>query len=87
VRVADRDRVQRDLAGRGIHAGVHYPVPVHLQEAAQPWKPGGFRRGEFPAAEALAAQVLCLPVHPFLDDAEVDRVARELLDVCRAAPA
>ena len=78
VRVRDRDRVQRELAARGIHCGVHYPRPVHLQEAAQPWRPGGFREGEFPAAEALAREVLCLPVHPFLSDGDVERVAREL---------
>lgn len=83
VRVADRDRVQRELAARGIHCGVHYPVPVHLQEAAHPWKPGGFRRGEFPAAEALAREVLCLPVHPFLMEGDVERVARELLALAR----
>jgi dTDP-4-amino-4,6-dideoxygalactose transaminase len=79
VRVADRDRLQRRLAERGIHAGVHYPHPVHLQPAASSWKPGGFRPGDFPAAEALAREVLCLPVHPFLSDADVDRVAGEVL--------
>jgi dTDP-4-amino-4,6-dideoxygalactose transaminase len=81
VRVAERDAVQRALAERGIHAGVHYPRPVHLQEAARAWKPEGYRTGDFPAAEALAREVLCLPVHPYLGDADVDRVAQELLAV------
>lgn len=76
VRVAgDRDRVLAELAASGIHAGVHYPIPVHLQEAARPW---GFGPGDFPHAEALAAEVLCLPVHPFLSDDDVDRVAATL---------
>ena len=81
VRVKDRDAVQAQLAERGIHAGVHYPVPVHLQEAARCWRTDGFAAGEFPAAEALAREVLCLPVHPFLADADVDRVAAVLLEL------
>jgi dTDP-4-amino-4,6-dideoxygalactose transaminase len=77
VRVAgDRDRVQADLAARGVHAGVHYPMPIHLHEAARPW---GYGPGDFPHAEALAREVLCLPIHPFLSDADADRVAEAVL--------
>ena len=72
-----RDRVQADLAQRGIFAAVHYPTPVHLQEAAQEW---GYGPGDFPHAEALAREVLCLPIHPFLADADVDRVVEGLLE-------
>jgi len=75
-----RDRVLAGLKERGIHAAVHYPVPVHLQEAARPW---GYGPGDFPVAERLAEEVLCLPVHPFLDEADVDRVietVRELAE-------
>jgi dTDP-4-amino-4,6-dideoxygalactose transaminase len=75
-----RDEVRDRLAARGIHAAVHYPLPVHLQRAAEPW---GYGPGDFPAAEALAAEILCLPVHPFLEDAEASRVARETLSAAR----
>jgi dTDP-4-amino-4,6-dideoxygalactose transaminase len=71
-----RDAVREGLAARGIHAAVHYPAPVHTQEAARPW---GYGPGDFPVAEALAREVLCLPVHPFLADADVDRVAESVL--------
>ena len=71
-----RDEVQAQLAEARIFAGVHYPQPVHTQAAAAPW---GYREGDFPAAERLAREVLCLPVHPFLSDAEVDRVAAATL--------
>jgi dTDP-4-amino-4,6-dideoxygalactose transaminase len=71
-----RDEVAAELARAQIHAGVHYPRPVHLQEAARGW---GYGPGDFPAAERLAREVLCLPVHPFLDDADVDRVSEALL--------
>ena len=46
-----RDGVQAALAERGIASGVHYPAPVHLQEAARPW---GYGPGDFPVAERLA---------------------------------
>jgi dTDP-4-amino-4,6-dideoxygalactose transaminase len=74
-----RDAVQTGLKERGILASVHYPLPVHLQEAARGF---GFQPGDFPIAERLAREVLCLPVHPFLSDADQDRViaaVRELV--------
>jgi dTDP-4-amino-4,6-dideoxygalactose transaminase len=78
---ARREAVLAGLAERGIVAGVHYPKPVHLQEAARPW---GYGPGDFPHAERLADEVLCLPVHPFLEDGDADRVAQVVLDLARA---
>jgi dTDP-4-amino-4,6-dideoxygalactose transaminase len=71
-----REAVIEGLAKQSISAAVHYPKPVHLQEAAKSW---GVGPGDFPVAEQLAREVLCLPVHPFLSDADVDRVAQALL--------
>ena len=71
-----RERVQEGLRARGIASAVHYPIPVHLQPAASEW---GYGEGSLPEAERLARQVLCLPVHPFLADGEVDRVAEALI--------
>ncbi len=78
VRIAggERDAVLAGLRERRIGAAVHYPTPVHLQEAARGW---GYGPGDFPAAERLAAEVLCLPVHPFLADGDADRVAAAVL--------
>lgn len=79
VRLADpecRGHVLAGLADRGIQAAVHYPRPIHLQPAAREW---GWGPGDLPRAEALAKCVLCLPIHPFLSLAEVDRVAECLL--------
>jgi len=73
---AGRDAVIAALSAKKIALAVHYPSPVHLQEAARPW---GYGPGDFPHAEALAREVVCLPVHPFLSDADVDRVAQNLL--------
>ncbi|MEM7309354.1 MAG: DegT/DnrJ/EryC1/StrS family aminotransferase [Planctomycetota bacterium] len=76
-----RDAVQAGLAERAIHAGVHYPTPIHLQEAARDF---GYGPGDFPAAEELAKTVLCLPIHPFLADADADRVAEATLALAGA---
>ncbi|HEV8112796.1 MAG TPA: DegT/DnrJ/EryC1/StrS family aminotransferase [Planctomycetota bacterium] len=67
-----RDAVLEALKAVGIGAAVHYATPVHFQVAARAW---GYGPGDFPVAERLAKEVLCLPVHPFLSDADVDRVA------------
>ena len=61
-----------------IGAGVHYPVPLHLQGA---FRGLGHRAGDFPAAEAAAAEVLSLPLFPGITAAQQERVA----DALRAA--
>jgi dTDP-4-amino-4,6-dideoxygalactose transaminase len=71
-----RDAVLEKLKAQSIFAQVHYPSPVHLQEAAKPW---GYCPGDFPNAERLAREVICLPVHPFLSNSDADRVAGCLL--------
>lgn len=70
LRCHQRDRLQADLLDQGVHTQVHYPVPCHRQAAyARPdW--------QLPRAEALAAQVLSLPMGPHLSDDQVDHVIR-----------
>jgi dTDP-4-amino-4,6-dideoxygalactose transaminase len=76
VRVDGRDSVRRSLQDAGIQTGVHYPVPVHLQPA---WAELGYRRGDFPASERAADEVLSLPLYPELGRAGVTEVADRLL--------
>jgi len=71
-----REQLAQRLLERKIVTSVHYPLPVHLQAAAKPW---GYGPGDFPHAERLAREILCLPIHPFLSDADVDRVTEQLL--------
>jgi len=61
----DRDGARVALADRGISTGVHYPVPLHLQPALQ-----HIVGGRYPAAEALAEEVLSLPIFPELTAAQ-----------------
>ncbi|MFB6163756.1 MAG: DegT/DnrJ/EryC1/StrS family aminotransferase [Haloarculaceae archaeon] len=69
VRTDDRDRLRSDLESRGVETGVYYPTPIpHLGAYDE-------RDPSVPTAERLAEEVVSLPVHPGLDDADVDRVA------------
>ncbi len=80
VRVADRDSKLAKLGQRGIGCGIHYPVPIHLQEAYRGLNLG---RGSFPVAEQCANEFLSLPMYPELSSDQVAYVAaelRELLD-------
>jgi dTDP-4-amino-4,6-dideoxygalactose transaminase len=54
-----RDALQRHLAQDGIQTVIHYPIPVHLQEA---YRSLGHRPGDFPNAERLSARTLSLPM-------------------------
>ena len=74
IRVPDgrRDALKAALAEAGIGTGVHYPVPIHLQEAAAFL---GYRKGEMSVTEKLAGEVLSLPMYAELSDAQVETVA------------
>ena len=75
VRAPRRQELQDHLAARGISTFIHYPVSCHLQEACRDL---GYRPGDFPAAEALAREVLSLPLYPHLGDEEVQHVAQTI---------
>lgn len=71
IRVAGRDAVARSLAAEGIPTAVHYPVPLHAQAA---YAGLGVPGGSLAVAEQLSAEVLSLPMHPYLSDEDQDRV-------------
>lgn len=75
VRVAGRDAVWQRLLEAGIGAGLHYPVPVHLQPA---FKELGHKPGDYPVAEAIAGETLSLPIYPELKEAHIDTVVTSL---------
>jgi dTDP-4-amino-4,6-dideoxygalactose transaminase len=77
VQVPRRDQVQQWLSRHGIETGIHYPLPVHLQDACADL---GYRRGSFPRAEAAAEQILSLPMHPDLTIDDVAYVSQTLAD-------
>lgn len=72
-----RDRVRRELEARGIQTGLHYPIPVHLQDA---YAHLGYRAGDFPIAERIARSCLTLPLFPEMTERQQDRVIDALRD-------
>ena len=76
IRVSDRDRLREELLQEGIGVGLHYPVPLHLQEALAGL---GHGPGDFPATEAWARELLSLPLFPELKAEEIERVVGRLL--------
>ena len=77
IRLDARDRVQAALAAQSIPTAIHYPLPMHLQPAYRAWGEGP---GSLPVSEGLSRRVLCLPMHPDLDEAAAMRVARAVRD-------
>lgn len=72
VRSAKRDALQQYLRERGVGTLIHYPVPVHLQDA---YGELGLGPGSLPVTEQYAGAILSLPLYPELTDGAVDRVA------------
>ncbi len=71
VRCARRDAMQARLAERGIDTLIHYPIPPHRQQA---YADAPFANDSFPIAEAMAEDVLSLPLWPGMSDEQVSQV-------------
>jgi dTDP-4-amino-4,6-dideoxygalactose transaminase len=78
IRVAERDRVMDHLADMGVSCGIHYPVPVHRQQA---YDFMGLGEGSFPASEKCARQLISLPMFPELTDEQI-RMVTDALKRC-----
>ena len=68
INVKKRDSLQKYLIKNSVDAKVHYPIPIHLQNAAKYLK---YKRGDFPVAEKMANTSLSLPVHEFINKRHV----------------
>jgi dTDP-4-amino-4,6-dideoxygalactose transaminase len=69
--VGDRAAVQERLAQRGVHTGIHYPIPIHLQPA---YSELGLSKGRYPKTEAAAERILSLPMFPELTPEQIEYV-------------
>jgi len=81
IQVEKRDEVQKALGSRGIGTGIHYPIPIHLQEACVNL---GYKPGSFPATERVASRILSLPMYAEMSAEQQEYVAANLLDVIGA---
>jgi len=80
ARAPERDRLREALSEAGVETLIHYPVPAHLQPAYQGLGQGV---GSCPEAERAAGEILSLPLYPELTEAQVERVARAILEFYR----
>ena len=75
IRTDERDAALDFLKERGIGAGVHYPVPLHLQPA---YADLGYTPGDLPVTEMVADTCLSLPIYPEMTDVQQERVVAAL---------
>lgn len=75
IRTRDREQLQAILLDGGIGTGIHYPIPLHLQDAYQNL---GYKNGDFPVSEGAAREILSLPMYPQLESEQQSRVVAEL---------
>jgi UDP-2-acetamido-2-deoxy-ribo-hexuluronate aminotransferase len=75
IRVKNREALQEKLKQDGIPTAVHYPMPLHLQEC---FAYLGYKQGDFPISEIVSAQIMSLPMNPYLNDDEIAYIASKL---------
>jgi dTDP-4-amino-4,6-dideoxygalactose transaminase len=75
VRAQNREELQKHLTNAGVGTGIHYPIPVHLQNAYASF---GWKQGDFPASELAADQVLSLPMFAGLTTVQQRSVAEAI---------
>jgi dTDP-4-amino-4,6-dideoxygalactose transaminase len=80
IRTERRDELLEWLTRHGVHAGIHYPVPIHLQEAC---KDLGYGEGDFPVAERVANEIISLPIYPELGIDDVNYICQTIADFFR----
>jgi dTDP-4-amino-4,6-dideoxygalactose transaminase len=75
IRVRDREGLQKHLSEAKIDTGIHYPVPLHVQKA---YANNGYKLGDFPVAERVAAEIVSLPMYPQLTENQQRRVVEKV---------
>jgi dTDP-4-amino-4,6-dideoxygalactose transaminase len=81
IQTDDREALRDFLAQRGIETGLHYPVPLHLQEA---YASLGYRAGDFPVTERVTQRILSLPMYPEMSMEAANYVSNAVLEYLRA---
>ena len=76
VRLQNRNEVQEQLKEKGIPTAVHYPIPMHLQEC---FCYLGHNKGDFPKSEKCAAEVMSLPMNPYLTTNQIEYITSNLI--------
>ena len=75
IQVKQRDKLFEFLHKNEVMAGIHYPIPLHLQKA---YKHLGYKKGDFPVTEKLAKIILSLPMYPELSEQKIKFIANKI---------
>ncbi|KKR32876.1 MAG: Glutamine-scyllo-inositol transaminase [Candidatus Gottesmanbacteria bacterium GW2011_GWC2_39_8] len=78
IRAKKRDQLLQFLHKNGVGAGVHYPIPVHLQKGVKDIL--GYKNGDFPVTEKYAKEILSLPLYPEMQENEVEYIVNIIKD-------
>ena len=81
IRVKRRDELLKYLIENDIEAKIHYPIPLHLQEACSEL---GYKEGSFPVSENDSAVSITLPAHQHLTNSEIDYMVEKIHEFYRS---
>ena len=80
IRTPDREGLSAWLRKHNIATGIHYPIPVHLQQA---WIAAGYSNGSLPVTESASQEILSLPMYPELTVDQVHYICQSVKDYFR----
>ncbi len=80
VRVPNREKVMEQMKEKGIDVLIHYPIPLHLQEAYQELK---YKKGDFPVSEKVSNEIMSLPMYPHMKKEEIEYVCETLKSIVK----
>jgi len=80
IRTPDRDGLAAWLRRHNVATGVHYPIPIHLQQA---WLVAGYSGGSLPVTEASSQEILSLPMYPELTVDQIHYICQSVKDYFR----
>jgi dTDP-4-amino-4,6-dideoxygalactose transaminase len=81
IRTPERDQLRSWLESKGIGTGMHYPVPIHLQEA---WRAYGGASYSLPVTEKITGEILSLPIYPELSTDDVGYICDCVHEFCES---
>ncbi len=73
IRIGRRDEVRKALTEAGVATEIYYPLPLHLQTV---YASLGYKKGDFPASERIAQEVLSLPIYPELPEEKMEKTIK-----------
>jgi len=72
IKSSQRNKLQEWLKSKKIETMIHYPIPIHLQDA---YKGLGYKKGDFPITEKICDEILSLPMFPELKSEQIRKIA------------